>query len=42
VAEATIASKYGFMLPLTKTAWRLLHGKAKAEEVSIAIEPSLG
>jgi PPOX class probable F420-dependent enzyme len=38
-ASTALAKKYGFMLPLTRTAWRLLHGKARAEEVYIAIEP---
>src|SRR5436190_15430962 len=36
-ASTALAKKYGFMLPLTRSAWRLLHRKAKAEEVYIAI-----
>ena len=38
-ASTALAKKYGVMLPLTRTAWRLLHRKAKAEEVYLAIEP---
>jgi uncharacterized protein len=38
-ASTAIAKKYGFMLPLTRSAWRLLHRKADIEEVYIAIEP---
>lgn len=38
-ASTVLAKKYGFILPLTRTAWRLLHRKANAEEVYIAIEP---
>ena len=38
-AATALAKKYGFMLPLTRTAWRLLHRKAKADEVYVAIEP---
>ena len=38
-ASTALAKKYGFMLPLTRTAWRLFHRKANAEEVYIAIEP---
>jgi len=41
-ASTALAKKYGFMLPLTRIAWRLFHGKAKAEEVYIAIEPISG
>ena len=41
-ASSALAKKYGVMLPLTRTAWRLLHRKAKAEEVYIAIEPMAG
>ena len=41
-ASAALAKKYGFMLPLTRNAWRLLHRKAKADEVYIAIEPIAG
>ena len=37
-ASTALAKKYGFMLPLTRNAWRLLHRKAKADEVYIAIE----
>ena len=37
-ASTALAKKYGVMLPLTKTAWRLFHLKGKAEEVYIAIE----
>jgi PPOX class probable F420-dependent enzyme len=37
-AEKALAKKYGFMLPLTRGAWRLLHRQTKAEEVYIAIE----
>lgn len=38
-ASAALAKKYGFMLPLTRTVWRLRHRQADAEEVYIAIEP---
>jgi PPOX class probable F420-dependent enzyme len=38
-ASTALAKKYGFTLPLTRTAWRLLHRKANAEEVYLAIEP---
>jgi hypothetical protein len=38
-ASTALAKKYSFMLPLTRNAWRLLHRKAKADEVYIAIEP---
>lgn|SRR5690348_15364170 len=38
-ASAALAKKYGFMLPLTRNIWRLLHRQAGAEEVYIAIEP---
>jgi uncharacterized protein len=41
-ASNALAKKYGFMLPLITIAWRLLHRKAKAEEVYIAIEPIAG
>jgi uncharacterized protein len=41
-ASTALAKKYGFMLPLTRNAWRLLHRKAKADEVYIAIEPISG
>ena len=41
-ASTALAKKYGVMLPFTKTAWRLLHLKAKADEVYIAIEPISG
>lgn len=41
-ASTALAKKYGFMLPLTRTAWRLLHLKAKADEVYLAIEPIAG
>ena len=41
-ASTALAKKYGVMLPLTKTAWRLFHLKGKAEEVYIAIEPIAG
>src|ERR1700693_2422962 len=41
-ASTALAKKYGVMLPLTKTAWRLFHLKGKAEEVYIAIEPVAG
>jgi PPOX class probable F420-dependent enzyme len=41
-ASTTLAKKYGFMLPLTRNVWRLLHWKAKADEVYIAIEPISG
>jgi PPOX class probable F420-dependent enzyme len=41
-ASTALAKKYGVMLPLTRTAWRLLHRKAKADEVYIAIEPIAG
>src|SRR5579871_5018329 len=34
-ASTALVKKYGFMLPLTRTAWRLLHRKAKVEEVYI-------
>ncbi|MBE3560167.1 MAG: PPOX class F420-dependent oxidoreductase [Ktedonobacteraceae bacterium] len=37
-ASTALAKKYGFMLPLTRTAWRLLHRQARAEEVYIAID----
>ena len=39
VASTALAKKYGFILPLTRAAWCLLHRKAKGEEVYIAIEP---
>ena len=39
-ASAALAKKYGFMLPLTRNLWRLLHRQAGAEEVYIAIEPT--
>src|SRR6266704_4913949 len=38
-ASTALAKKYGIMLTLTRNAWRLLHRKAKVEEVYIAIEP---
>jgi PPOX class probable F420-dependent enzyme len=41
-ASTALAKKYGFMLPLTRNAWRLLHRKAKADEVYIAIDPISG
>lgn len=41
-ASTALAKKYGFMLTLTRNAWRLLHRKAKADEVYIAIEPISG
>jgi len=41
-ASTALAKKYGFMLPLTRNAWRLLHRKAKADEVYLAIEPISG
>lgn len=41
-AAKALAKKYGFMLPLTRNAWRLLHREARAEEVYIAIEPISG
>lgn len=41
-ASTALAKKYGFMLPLTRNAWRLLHRKAKVDEVYIAIEPISG
>jgi hypothetical protein len=41
-ASTALAKKYGAILPLTRTAWRLLHRKAKVEEVYIAIEPISG
>ena len=41
-ASTALAKKYGFMLPLTRIAWRLLHRKAKVDEVYIAIEPISG
>jgi uncharacterized protein len=41
-ASTALAKKYGIMLPLTRSAWRLLHRKAKVEEVYIAIEPISG
>lgn len=41
-ASTALAKKYGFMLPLTRNAWRLFHRKAKADEVYIAIEPIAG
>jgi uncharacterized protein len=41
-ASTALAKKYGVMLPLTRNAWRLLHRKAKVEEVYIAIEPIAG
>jgi uncharacterized protein len=41
-ASTALAKKYGFMLPLTRNAWHLLHRKAKADEVYIAIEPISG
>ena len=42
VAADALAKKYGFMLPLTRTAWRLLHRMPIAEEVYIAVEPGVG
>jgi PPOX class probable F420-dependent enzyme len=42
VASTALAKKYGFMLPLTRNVWRLLHWRAKADEVYIAIEPIAG
>lgn len=39
VASDALAKKHGFMLPLTRNAWRLLHRMPKADEVYIAIEP---
>jgi uncharacterized protein len=39
-ASDALAKKFGFMLPLTRNAWRLLHRMPKAEEVYIAIEPT--
>ncbi len=41
-ASTALAKKYGFTLPLTRYVWRLLHRKAKVEEVYIAIEPIAG
>jgi uncharacterized protein len=41
-AATALAKKYGFMLPLTRTVWRLLHRKANIEEVYIAITPISG
>jgi PPOX class probable F420-dependent enzyme len=41
-ASTALAKKYGFMLPLSRNAWRLLHRKAKVDEVYIAIEPISG
>jgi uncharacterized protein len=41
-ASTALAKKYGVMLPLTRTVWRLLHRKAKVEEVYLAIEPIAG
>ena len=41
-ASTALAKKYGFMLSLTRTAWRLFHRKAKADEVYIAIDPIAG
>ena len=41
-ASTALAKKYGFMLPLSRNAWRLLHRKAKIEEVYMAIEPISG
>ena len=41
-ASTALAKKYGFTLPLTRIAWRLLHRKAKVDEVFIAIEPISG
>jgi uncharacterized protein len=38
-ASTALAKKYGFTLPLTRIAWRLLHRKANVDEVFIAIEP---
>lgn len=42
VASSALTRKYGIMLPLTRTVWRLLHRKAKAAEIYIAIEPLSG
>lgn len=41
-ASTALSRKYGVMLPLTKTAWRLFHLKGKADEIYIAIEPCAG
>ena len=41
-ASTALAKKYGFTLPLTRIAWRLLHRKANVDEVFIAIEPISG
>ena len=41
-ASTALVKKYGFMLPLTRNAWRLFHRKAKVEEVYVAIEPIAG
>lgn len=41
-ASTALAKKYGVMLPITRIAWRLLHRKAKVDEVFIAIEPISG
>jgi uncharacterized protein len=41
-ASTALAKKYGVMLPLSRNAWRLLHRKAKVEEVYIVIEPISG
>jgi PPOX class probable F420-dependent enzyme len=41
-ASNALTRKYGIMLPLTRTAWRLFHRKAKAHEIYIAIEPMSG
>ena len=41
-ASTALAKKYGVMLPLTRNVWRLLHRKAKVDEVYIAIEPISG
>lgn len=41
-AATALAKKYSFMLPLTRTAWRLFHRKANVEEVYIAIEAVSG
>ena len=38
-SSAALAKKYSIMLPLTRNVWRLLHRKARADEVYIAIEP---
>src|SRR5215471_8808425 len=38
-ASTTLAKKYSVILPLSRNAWRLLHRKAKVDEVYIAIEP---